>query len=626
MISENLFSAKSLEFLERAKEIARQQQDTRVDTDHLLLSLLSDEGSPLSRFLERRGIERREFLKKVREYLRSLKDQIDKAVQQEARQLIDLRTQIMQIKSSVGNVQTELRKITGAKERIRRELETARRYGDYWSAESLRMELKQLESLEKNYLRQLESVKNNLSTIFKQEDIEAFLENRLSIDGLIRKALEGSSLLKQVEEVGISPDRVAEAIGERVFGRKPALDYSRYLLKILEAAQNRAVAEGETQVQPSHISAELISSTETIAGKLLNQVLGGDKEMKDVGQELKEEEKSPLERFGINLTDLAREGRLDPVVGREREINQLIEVLLRRTKNNPVLVGDPGVGKTAIVEGLAQRIVSKDVPPELQDREVWAIDMATLLAGSKYRGEFEERMKALLEEVKEKGNVILFIDEIHTIVGAGRAEGAVDAGNIMKPALARGEIRVIGATTVDEYRKYIEKDPALERRFQPIYVDEPTEEETLEILKGLKPKLEQHHKVKISDEALEAAVKLTKRFVTFRKLPDKAIDALDQASARKKLSLISAPPEVQEIDRKIRSLDEEIMKANLEGDYEREAQLKVKKAQLEKEKRMLMEKLGGLDLKVQELKKRIEELDKEIIKTAEGGDYEKEAR
>ncbi len=626
MISENLFSARSLEFLEKAKEIARQQGDTKVDTDHLLLSLLSEEGSPLVKFLEKRGIERRELLRKIRDYLDNLREQLDKAVQQEANHLIELRSQVMQIKSNIGGVQSELAKIRSAKEKLRREMENARRYGDYWTLESLKLELRRLETLENNYLKQIEGVEKNLSSVFRQEDVKAFLENRLSIDGLIRRALENSSLLKQIEEVGISPDRIIDRIGEKVFGRKPPLDYSRYLLKVLEAAQNRAVGEGETQVQPSHIAAELISATDTLAGRLLNQILGGDKEMKDVGQELKEEEKSPLERFGVNLTELAKEGKLDPVIGREREVNQLIEVLLRRSKNNPVLVGDPGVGKTAIVEGLAQRIVNREVPPELQDKEIWAVDMASLLAGSKYRGEFEERMKALLEEVKEKGNVILFIDEVHTIVGAGRAEGAVDAGNIMKPALARGEIRVIGATTVDEYRKYIEKDPALERRFQPIYVDEPSEEETLEILKGLRPKLEQHHKVKISGEAIEAAVKLTKRFVTFRKLPDKAIDALDQASARKKLSVVATPPEIQELERKIKSLDEEIMKANLEGNYEKEAQLKVRKAQLEKEKRELMEKLGGADLRIQELKKKIEELDREILKTAESGDYEKEAQ
>jgi len=251
--------------------------------------------------------------------------------------------------------------------------------------------------------------------------------------------------------------------------------------------------------------------------------------------------------------------------------------------------------------------------------------MGSIIAGSKYRGEFEERFKSLLEEAKQRGNVILFIDEIHTVVGAGKAEGAVDAGNMLKPPLARGEIRVIGATTVDEYRKYIEKDPALERRFQPIYVEEPTEEETLEILKGLRPKLEKHHKVKISDDALEGAVKLTKRYVTFRKLPDKAIDALDQASARRKLSAVAVPPEVQEIERKLKSLEEEIHKAYLEGNYEKEAQLKIKKVQLEKEKQALLSKAGGVDARIAEIKRRMEELDQEIIKASEKGDYEKEA-
>ncbi|WP_461832498.1 AAA family ATPase [Aquifex sp.] len=626
MISENLFSAKSLEYLEKAKEIAKEFKDTKVDTDHLMLAFLSDEKSPLTKYLEKRGIDRREFLKRVREYLDNLRSQLEKAIDAEAQSLINLRTQIMEVKSNIGNVQSELSRIKSAKERLLKELDYARRYGDWWSVETLELELKQLEATERNIKRQLEQVEKSLSTVFPPEDVKAFLENKLSIDGLIRKALEKSSLIEQVKELGISPDRIKDKIAEKVFGKKPVFDNSQYLTQVLEKAQDKAISEGESQVSPAHIAAALIEAKETIAGKLINQVLGGEKEMKkDVTQELKEEEKSPLERFGVNLNELARQGKLDPVIGREKEINQVIEILLRRTKNNPVLVGDPGVGKTAIVEGLAQRIVNKEVPPELQDKEIWSIDMASLLAGSKYRGEFEERLKALLDEVKEKGNVILFIDEIHTVVGAGAAEGAVDAANIMKPALARGEIRVIGATTVDEYRKYIEKDPALERRFQPVFVDEPTEEQTIEILKGLRPKLEQYHKVKISDEAIEAAVKLTKRYVTFRRLPDKAIDALDQAAARKKLKVIGLPPEVQEIERKIKALEEEIIEANLKGDYEREAQLKIQKAQLEKEKQELLKKQGGVEAKIKELKKKIEELDEKIKEAAEKGDYEKEA-
>ncbi len=624
MFSENLLSAGSLSYLNKAKELARSRGDTKVDTDHLLLVFLMEEKSPLVKYLEKRGVDAKGLYRKIYEYIEKLSSQINRAVEQEATHLIDLRSKVMQVKSDIGQVQIELQKVRNAKERIKSELERAKRYGDYWSLQELQIELSRLERLESNYRSQLESVERSLSSLFKQGDVKAFLENRLSIDGLIRKALESSSLVEQIKELGVSPERVIDPVSKKVFGKEPTFDYSQNLIKVMEKAQDRAVSEGSTQVEPYHIGGALIDAKDTIAGKLLEDILGGEK-MKDVTQELREEERSALERFGVDLTQLAKEGKLDPVIGREREINQLIEVLLRRTKNNPVLVGDPGVGKTAIVEGFAQRVVNKEVPVELQDKAVISIDMGSLIAGSKYRGEFEERFKSLLEEVKQKGNVILFIDEIHTVVGAGKAEGAVDAGNMLKPPLARGEIRLIGATTVDEYRKYIEKDPALERRFQPIYVDEPAEEETLEILKGLRSKLESHHKVKVSDEAIESAVKLTKRYVTFRKLPDKAIDALDQACARKKLSAVAVPPEVQEMERKLRSLEEEIQKAYLEGNYEREAQLKIRKVQLEREKQELLSRLGGADARISDMKRRLDELEQEIVRASERGDYEREA-
>ncbi len=624
MFSEHLLSGSSLEYVNRAKEMARSYGDTKVDTDHLLLSFLSDDKSSIVKYLEKRGIDRKDFYRKVSEYFERLREQINRAAEQESKYFIDLRSKIMQIKSDIGPLQLELEKIKKAKEDVSKEIERTRKYGDYWNLQSLYLEQKRIENAENLYRSRIFEVEKSLSSVFKPEDVKAFLENRLTVDGLLRKALESSSLAQQVKELGISTQRVKDLLYKKVFGKEPSFDYSDNFMKVIEKAQSKAVEEGSSRVEPYHIASALIESKDTIGGKVIEDVLGGDK-MKDVTQELREEEKSPLERFGTNLTQMAREGRLDPVIGRESEINQAIEVLLRRTKNNPVLVGDPGVGKTAIVEGLAQRIVAKEVPVELQDKEIVSIDMGSLLAGSKYRGEFEERFKSLIDEVKQKGNIILFIDEVHTIVGAGKAEGAVDAGNMLKPALARGEIRVIGATTVDEYRKYIEKDPALERRFQPLYVDEPNEEEAVEILKGLKAKLENHHKVKILEEAIEAAVKLTKRYVTFRKLPDKAIDALDQACAKKKLSLVSQPPEVQEIERKIKALDEDIQKAYLEGDYEREAHLKIKKISLEKEKQELLNRLGTTDLKINEIKRRMDELGQEINKASEKGDYEREA-
>src|SRR5687767_1260746 len=264
-----------------------------------------------------------------------------------------------------------------------------------------------------------------------------------------------------------------------------------------------------------------------------------------------------LDQFGRNLTQAAREGKLDPVIGREKEIERVMQVLSRRTKNNPVLIGEPGVGKTAIVEGLAQQIVSKEVLETLVNKQIYTLDLGALVAGSRYRGDFEERLKKVLKEIRQRGDIVLFIDELHTLVGAGAAEGAIDAASILKPMLARGELQTIGATTLAEYRKHLEKDAALERRFQPIQVEEPSVSDTIEILKGLREQYEQHHRVVITDEGIVAAANLADRYITDRFLPDKAIDLIDEAGSRMRLKKLSKPPEIKDLDDRIALLTAE---------------------------------------------------------------------
>ena len=281
-----------------------------------------------------------------------------------------------------------------------------------------------------------------------------------------------------------------------------------------------------------------------------------------------------LDQIGIDLTMMARNSELDPVIGRDKEIQRVVQILSRRTKNNPVLIGEPGVGKTAIAEGLAQRIVSGEIPEILKDKRVMQLNVANLVAGTKYRGEFEERMRKIVKEVREAKKVILFIDEIHTLVGAGGAEGAVDAANIIKPSLSRGEFQVIGATTITEYRKYIEKDAALERRFQPVHVEEPSEEDTVSILKGLRDSYEAHHRVKITDDALEAAAKLSQRYITDRFLPDKAIDLIDEASARARIQTLEVPEDLKALERSVGEIRREKEAAVGSQEFEKAADLR----------------------------------------------------
>ena len=383
--------------------------------------------------------------------------------------------------------------------------------------------------------------------------------------------------------------------------------YSPRAARILEEAHHQAARFGQKQTGTEHLLLALIKEGENVAVRLLNTLganvqkiyvdtliaIGQDGNLykEDLGKRGDRKAKqSTLEQYSRDLTALAREGKLDPVVGRDEEIRRVIQILSRRTKNNPCLVGEPGVGKTAVVEGLATRIVAGDVPFTVQNKRVLTLDLSGMVAGSKYRGEFEERIKKVLKEVTEDGNIILFLDELHTIIGAGGAEGAIDASNIMKPSLARGEIQLIGATTIAEYRKYIEKDAALERRFQPVTVEEPTEEEAVRILEGIKGKYEAHHHVTITPEAVEAAVRLSSRYINDRNLPDKAIDLIDEAAASARLHAMDAPDKAKEISDKIRELDWEMEKAIRVEAFAQMAEIKKKQDALVKKQERLLKK------------------------------------
>jgi ATP-dependent Clp protease ATP-binding subunit ClpC len=435
---------------------------------------------------------------------------------------------------------------------------------------------------------------------------EHFLLGLLSVeDGVASKAME-----KQ----GVSVDKVVKKINEMLENQLPMpnapRDFTPRSKKILELSVQEALKMGTGYIGTEHILLALMKETDCIAVRILlalnvnfqklyydiMNMIGEGEQIESVGplgmmgaaghSQVQKQNKSKktntpvLDQYSRDLTDMARENRFDPIVGRAKEIERVIQILSRRTKNNPCLIGEPGVGKTAIAEGLAQKIVEGNVPETIRNKRVVTLDLSSMVAGSKYRGEFEDRIKKSIDEVKNAGNIILFIDEIHTLIGAGAAEGAIDASNILKPSLARGEIQLIGATTIDEYRKHIEKDAALERRFQIVTIEEPSEEEAIEILKGLKDKYEAHHNVKISTSAIEAAVVMSSRYITDRYLPDKAIDLIDEAASRVRLKTFTAPPEIKKLEIKIDELEKEKESAIKTEEYEKAGDIKQKQGEL----------------------------------------------
>ena len=438
-----------------------------------------------------------------------------------------------------------------------------------------------------------------------QQVLARFAQTQLDAEHLVLAMLEQEDGVagKVLEKLGVDVRTVQRQV-ERELARRPSVQVSGggmgqiYITpqaqKVFELAEEEAQRLQDTFIGVDHLLIGLLDEGSSAAARLLQQagvtkegVYRALKEIRGaqrVTDEHAESRYQILERFSRDLTQQAREGRLDPVIGREAEITRVIQVLSRRTKNNPVLIGEAGVGKTAIAEGLAQRIASGDVPENLKDRRVVALDLPGLVAGTKFRGEFEERLKAIMDEIeKSSREVVLFIDELHTVVGAGAAEGAIDASNILKPALSRGDLQCIGATTLDEYRKHVEKDAALERRFQPVYVEQPTVEETVQILRGLRERYEEHHGVKIEDSALEAAARLSDRYVTGRYLPDKAIDLMDEACSQLRIQTYSMPQPLKQMEKELEELTERGEQAVLERKYEEAARLRDESEALRKE-------------------------------------------
>ncbi len=452
--------------------------------------------------------------------------------------------------------------------------------------------------------------------VLAQEEARALQHNYIGTEhlllGLIR---EGDGVAaKALEAKGVTLEdtrkQVEEMIGKGTAAPTGHIPFTPHAKQVLELSLREALQLGHSYIGTEHILLGLIREGEGVGTQVLikmdvdlsdlrsttiDMIRGnsgngeGDKgDMANAGsvQDKRSQSGSAiLDQFGRNLTAEAKDGKLDPVIGRSTEIERVMVVLSRRTKNNPVLIGEPGVGKTAVVEGLAQKIVAGDVPETLKDKQVYSLDLGSMVAGSRYRGDFEERLKKVLKEIKTRGDIVLFIDEIHTIVGAGSADGALGASDMLKPMLARGELQTIGATTTDEYRKYIEKDAALERRFQPIQVSEPSIAETIEILKGLRARYENHHHVTITDGALQSAAELSARYIQDRNLPDKAIDLIDEAGARLRIKRLTAPPELKELDNRIARIAKEKDQTIKDQQFEKAAELRDKQEKLEAERK-----------------------------------------
>ena len=456
------------------------------------------------------------------------------------------------------------------------------------------------------------------------------------LSGILQAAEEVTRFIFQ--KLGLNPTTVQQAVDAqigslpKVQGGQPYL--SQQSSQVLQKAEDLAQQGGDEYVSVEHLLMA-IADVQCTAGKMLKDMGLTQEELKKAIHELRggqkvtsqssEDTYQSLNKYARNLVDEARAGKLDPVIGRDDEIRRVLQILSRRTKNNPILIGEPGTGKTAIVEGLAHRILRGDVPENLRDKQLYSLDMGALVAGAKYKGEFEERLKSVVNEVtKSQGRIILFIDEIHTLVGAGKGEGAMDAANILKPALARGELRSIGATTLDEYQKYFEKDKALERRFQTVMVDEPDTAASISILRGLKERYENHHHVRIQDDAIIAAVELSSRYITDRFLPDKAIDLMDEAAAKLRMERDSLPEELDELTRRLKQLEIEREAIKREGDSDKLQSLNREIADLQEQEKAFRSKWEGersLVNQIQQNKQEMEQLKFEAEKAEREGNY-----